>query len=303
MATTHFARLSDTSLREAWRDEARDFTPWLFDNIEYLSEALGLALETTDSEVDVDSYSADIVATDSRTGDRILIENQLENSDHKHLGQILTYLAGLEAKSVIWVAREFDEAHRSAIRWLNENTADDSAFFAVRVRVVQIDDSPFAPVFEVVEKPNTWGRALEKRVNEAEGKLTRLRQAFWNRYLDRHPGTFEPARTSNVWVPMFPDQSVILSMYVGSKTSGVFLRGPRASDGRKLAEFMALHRGKLDEAFGASRSKTEGYYYSKETDGPLAEEERWDELIDWMDSQRRRYVEVFQVIDEVQPSK
>ena len=229
MATTHFARLSDTSLREAWRDEARDFTPWLFDNVEYLSEALGLELETTDSEADVDSFSADIVAIDSRTGDRILIENQLENSDHKHLGQILTYLAGLEAKSVIWVAQEFHEAHRSAIRWLNENTADDFAFFSVRVRVVQIGDSPFAPVFEVVEKPNTWERALEKRVNETERKLTRMRQDFWNRYLNRHPGTFEPARTSNVWVPMFPDQSVILSMYVGSKRSGVFLRGPRAS--------------------------------------------------------------------------
>ena len=173
----------------------------------------------------------------------------------------------------------------------------------MRVRVVQIDDSPFAPVFEVVEKPNTWGRALEKRVNEAEGKLTRLRQAFWNRYLDRHPGTFEPARSSNVWVPMFRDQSVILSMYVGSKTSGVFLRGPRGSDGRQLAEFMSLNGEKMDEAFGPSRSKTEGYYYSTETDIPLAEEERWDELIDWMDSQRRRYVEVFQVIDEVQPSK
>lgn len=116
MATVHFARLSDTSLRQAWRDEARDFTPWLFDNIEYLSDILDLELQTTDSEAEVEGFSADIVATDTRTGDRVLIENQLENSDHKHLGQILTYLAGLEAKTVIWVAREFHEAHRSAIR-------------------------------------------------------------------------------------------------------------------------------------------------------------------------------------------
>ena len=112
LKATHFARLSDTSLREAWRDEARDFTPWLSDNIDYLSEVLGLELEATETEVAVDNFSADIMATEARTGHRVLIENQLEGSDHRHLGQILTYLAGLDAKSVIWVAREFQEAHR-----------------------------------------------------------------------------------------------------------------------------------------------------------------------------------------------
>ncbi|MDD9986020.1 MAG: hypothetical protein OXQ31_07105 [Spirochaetaceae bacterium] len=190
MATVQFARLSDTLLRQAWPDEARDFTPWLSDNIDYLSEIVGVELETTDSEADVEGFSADIVAMDARTGDRVLIENQLENSDHKHLGQILTYLAGLDVKTVIWVAGEFHEAHRSAIRWLNDNTADDFAFFAIRLRVVRIGDSPFAPVFEVIEKPNTWERSIVKRVNVAEAKLTRMREDFWNRYLNRHPGLF-----------------------------------------------------------------------------------------------------------------
>lgn len=117
-----FTRLSDAPLRDAWPDEARDFTPWLFNNLDFLSDALGMELEATDTEVAVDSFSADIIAKDSRTGDRVLIENQLEASDHRHLGQILTYLAGIEAKSIVWVAREFQEAHRSAIRWLNEHT-------------------------------------------------------------------------------------------------------------------------------------------------------------------------------------
>lgn len=166
--------------------------------------------------------------------------------------------------------------------------------------MVRIGDSPFAPVFEVVEKPNTWERALVKRVNEAEAKLTRMREDFWNRYLNRHPGIFHHTRTSNVWVPMLPNQSVILSMYVGSKTSGMFLRGPRATDGKSLNEFMALHAENLEGAFGVSRMKTEGYFYGTETEIPPHEEKRWDDLIDWMESQRRRYAEVFQAIESEQ---
>ena len=237
MPNKEFARLSDTNPRDAWRDEARDFTPWLVDNLDYLSEALGLELEAISSEVAVDSFSADIVAKEAGTGDRVLIENQLESSDHKHLGQVLTYLAGLRAKTIVWIAPAFREAHRSAIRWLNENTVDDFAFFAVRLRVVRIGESPFAPVFEVVEKPNAWDRRLGEQANTAESELSRLRQRFWDRYLEKHPDVFEPTRVSNVWLPMRPDGSIVLSMYVGSKTSGMFLRGPRASDGEALAKF------------------------------------------------------------------
>ncbi len=243
-------------------------------------------------EVAVEQYSADIVATDIETGDRVLIENQLEGSDHRHLGQILTYLAGLEAKAVIWIARDFDEAHLSALRWLNENTSHDFAFFAVRLRVVRIEDSPFAPVFEVVEKPNTWERKLGKSMNEAEAERIRLREEFWNRYLTRHPGLFEPTRLSNVWLSMLPDDSVILSIYVGSRESGMFLRGPRGTDGEALAAFMEQNREKLDEAFGPSQSATEGHYYGTSHDVTLQQKERWDELIDWMNNKHRHYGEV-----------
>ena len=136
MATNSFAQLIDSPLRDACPDEARDFTPWLVANMDRLSNALGIDLEATGMEVAVEQFSADIVGTDNGTGDRVLIENQLEGSDHRHLGQILTYLAGLEAKVVIWIAQSFEEAHLSAVRWLNENTSHDFAFFAVRLRVV-----------------------------------------------------------------------------------------------------------------------------------------------------------------------
>lgn len=292
MATTSFAQLIDSPLRDAWPNEARDFTPWLVENMDRLSDALGFRLEPTGMEVAVEQFSADIVATDIGTGDRVLIENQLEGSDHTHLGQIMTYLAGLEARVVIWIARDFGEAHLSAMRWLNENTAGDFAFFAVRLRVVRIGDSPYAPVFEVVEKPNTWERKLGKTVNEAEAERTRLREEFWSRYLVRHPGLFKPTRLSNVWMSMLPDDSVILSMYVGSRDSGMFLRGPHGTDGKELAAFMEHNREQLDASLGPSKSPTEGHYYVTWHDITVQQKERWDELIDWMDEKRRYYLEV-----------
>ena len=299
MTSKEFARLSDTNPRDAWPDEARDFTPWLVDNIDRLSETLDLDLEATDSEVAVDSFSADIVATDSGTGDRVLIENQLESSDHRHLGQVLTYLAGLEAKAVVWIAPRFREEHLSAIRWLNANTTQDFAFFAVRLRVVRIGDSPLAPVFEIVEKPNTWERRLGRRVTAAESELTQLRERFWARYLQKYPRTFESARTSSVWLPMRPDGSVVLSMYVASKTSGMFLRGPRGTDGEAIGTLLALHKDTLEEAFGPSQPSRGGYYYLTDIGIPLRTQERWDELIDWMDGQRQKYVEAFQAIEAI----
>ena len=297
MDTPRFTRLTDAELRDAWADEAKDFTPWLFDNIDYLGDALGLELEATDIEAAVESYSADIVAKDVRTGERVVIENQLEASDHKHLGQIMTYLAGIEAKSVVWVARQFQEAHRSAIRWLNEHTDDDFAFFAIRLRVVQIGESPFAPVFEMVEQPNNWERTLGRRTAAAESELTQLRHRFWSRYLEKHPGTFAPTRHSNVWIPMSADGEVVLSMYVGSRSSGMFLRGRFGTDGGQLAPLMAQHVDAFETALGAVQSGGPGHYYVTTHDINVRQDARWEELIDWMDAQRRKYASVLDSIE------
>ena len=295
--STDFGQLTDMPLRDAWPDEARSFTPWLHDNIAHLSDAVGLDLEAIDKEVNVDGFSADIIATVVGTDERVLIENQLENSDHRHLGQILTYLAGMGASAVVWIAREFHEAHRSAISWLNEHTAHGFAFFAVRLRVVRIGDSPLAPVFEVVERPNTWERKLARGRNEATSELTRLREAFWNQYLARHPGVFKPSRAANVWISMLRDRSVYLSMYLAARESGMFLRGGHGADPNVVAEWMAKHKADLDEAFGASESTAEGYYYPVRKQIAWREEESWNGLIDWMEGQRARYAAACRAIE------
>ena len=113
---TKLGKLKNVNLREAWGHEALDFTPWLADNLEYLSNEIGIQLELEGQEVKVESFSADIIARDPQNDRRILIENQLEQTDHTHLGQILTYLAGLEAEVIIWVASSFREPHISAVK-------------------------------------------------------------------------------------------------------------------------------------------------------------------------------------------
>ena len=156
-----FATLDEVDPRAAWSHEARAFTPWLAANLGRLGDALGLTLEGGVEEVRVGRYAADILARTAPDGSAVLIENQLESSDHTHLGQILTYLTGLKAQIVVWVAPDFREEHLSALRWLNESTVEPFSFFAVRLRVVRIGESPFAPLFDVVERPNNWDRRLQ----------------------------------------------------------------------------------------------------------------------------------------------
>src|SRR5687768_17339149 len=117
-----FARLTEVDIRDAWTHEAHDFTPWLLANLEGIAEALGIPLEDEGSEVAVNTFSADILARNPLDDSLVLIENQLGSSDHKHLGQIMTYLAGLEAKIVVWIATGFHQSHLSALKWLNDHT-------------------------------------------------------------------------------------------------------------------------------------------------------------------------------------
>lgn len=160
--------LEKVDLRDAWPHEASHFTPWLArpENLTLLGDALGLTLELESVEEPVGSFSADIVAKDIATNSRVLIENQLEQTDHCHLGQILTYAAGLDAGTVIWIAREFREPHRAAIDYLNRISAVEHNFFAVQIELLRIGNSPFAPRFNIVAKPNDWSKRASAQASD-----------------------------------------------------------------------------------------------------------------------------------------
>lgn len=185
---TGLGRLTRIELRDIWTSEAQDFTPWLADetNLPLLSDTLGIELELEAVERNVGPFRADILCKDTVNGKWVLIENQLERSDHTHLGQLMTYAAGLDAVTIVWIAARIAEEHRAAIDWLNEITETEVRFFALEVELWKIADSPAAPKFNVVCKPNDWSRDTARaRKAIAEGELTPARQQlldYWTAF-------------------------------------------------------------------------------------------------------------------------
>lgn len=185
---TNLSKLVRVSLREAWKHEANDFTPWLAetDNLNALADALGVSeLVLVATEHWVGDFKLDILCTDG--DEQVIIENQLEKTNHAHLGQLIAYAAGVGAKKVIWIAESFRPEHSAALEFLNDNTTDDLNFFAVEVELWRIGDSPLAPKFEVVVKPNEWMKSGRENVRAASSTTPtkQLQQKFWLALIDK----------------------------------------------------------------------------------------------------------------------
>jgi hypothetical protein len=188
MKLINLSKLAQVPLREAWQHEAGDFTPWLAqpDNLNLLSDALGIGeLELIATEHPVGKYKLDILATDGNQ--QVIIENQLEYTDHDHLGKILAYAAGVDARVIVWVAKSFQQEHAAALQFLNEHTSDEISFFGVQIELWRIGDSPAAPKFEIIVKPNNWTRTSREgaRAVTAGSPLASLRLKFWTSFIER----------------------------------------------------------------------------------------------------------------------
>ena len=177
--------LKQVDLREIWPSEPDDFTPWLGDeqNIKILGDTIGIELEVERLEKGVGPYRADVFCKDTASGENVLIENQIEKTDHSHLGQILTYAAGLSAVTIVWIARNFTDEHRAALDWLNEMTTEGIDFFGLEIELWRIGNSPPAPKFNVVSRPNEWTKAGGKakgRSNLTQAKQLQLN--YWTEF-------------------------------------------------------------------------------------------------------------------------
>lgn len=175
-------RLEKIDLRSFWKREDTDFTPWLAkeENIQLLSETIGIELEVVNQEESVGPFSADILCKDTINDHYVLIENQLERTDHTHLGQLMTYAAGLDAVTIIWIAQKFTEEHRAALDWLNRITDNTFTFFGIEIELYKIGESEAAPMFNIVSKPNDWSKLVKKSAstqNVTDTKL--LQQEYW----------------------------------------------------------------------------------------------------------------------------
>ncbi|HRR78257.1 MAG TPA: DUF4268 domain-containing protein [Ruminococcus sp.] len=180
-------KLQEVNIRDLWKHEQYDFSAWLSqsENIELLNEKIGLTLVDINTEAYVGAYRCDIVAVDETTGIKVIIENQLENSNHDHLGKIITYASGLDAKVIVWIVKEARDEHRSAIEWLNNNTSKDINFFLIELHAYRIGNSEPAPMFQIVEQPNDFIKE-SKNIKSAEtmNKSQSERVEFWTLFND-----------------------------------------------------------------------------------------------------------------------
>ena len=154
-----------TDLRSVWPHEALNFTPWVAENVDLLADAVGLDITVDETESSVGDFNVDIYASEIGTDRKIIIENQLEDTDHDHLGKLITYASGKDADVVIWVVKHAREEHKAAVEWLNNHTDDKIGFFLCEIKLFQIGDSDIAPSFTVVERPNDWTKEIKKIID------------------------------------------------------------------------------------------------------------------------------------------
>ncbi len=187
--TASLGTLKKVELRNIWAREDRDFTPWLAreEHLKLLAETIGMELELEAQEKDVGPFSADILCKNIHEDSWVVIENQIERTDHTHLGQLLTYAAGLQAVTVVWIAAKFTDEHRAALDWLNSITDDHFRFFGLEVELWQINDSLPAPKFNIVSKPNNWSKtvsqAAQRISQQATTETQQLQYRYWEKFV------------------------------------------------------------------------------------------------------------------------
>lgn len=245
-------RLEPANLRDSWSNEAQHFTPWLAqaENLALLGEAVGLSLEPEDTEVAAGSYKADIVAGLPGSSDKVVIENQFGNTDHDHLGKLLTYAASLRATKVIWVAEKFTEGHRKTIEWLNQLSVTKLQLFAVEISLWRIGTSPAAPQFVVVSQPDDSARVLRDEQDPEPVGAPRLYLEFWTQFREHmesadSPLSF-PTPGPRGWFPISIGRSgfgvnAMVSVQKGYVGCELYMSGPKAN-----RAFSLLQRQKED---------------------------------------------------------
>lgn len=297
MPKSELGELELVDITEVWENEPRDFTPWLVENLARLSKAIGLPIvnavrEFKTDETGEDRYSADIVA-ETPDGLSVLIENQFGRSDHKHLGQIMTYVPGSKAKLIIWVAPGFRESHRSAIRWLNSNTHDDFSFFAVQLSAVRIGSSQIAPLFEVVERPNGWERRLSESIEAKTANPSEKRQ-FWDLYEKIFPYAADDmgggGRGSTRWREV-PDASLFVARWFAGDNVGVFVRGPRKEEPDAFWQLPAAKQNKIASELGVEVDEDD-YLLIKWADIEINGKDDWEKAVRWLESETKKYCRV-----------
>jgi len=314
--TRNLSHLVRVPLREAWKHEAGDFTPWLAetDNLNALADALAISeLVLVACEHWVGDFKLDILCTDGE--EQVIIENQLEETNHKHLGQLIAYAAGVGAKKVIWVAQSFRPEHAAALQFLNENTTDDLSFFGVAVELWRIGDSPLAPKFEVVVKPNDWTRAGREQARAATSAspTKQLQQKFWAALIERLSKSAPQIRPQKPRPQHWLNNSIGRSGFglnitanIREERLGVELWIPSAEAKRHFAS-LSDRKAEVESRLGfeldwqelpdAKACRIAAWY----PEASIEDESRWDEYLDWLTERLVKMDQILRPIVKVLP--
>ncbi len=250
-------KIKEVDIRKVWAHEQYDFSKWLAaeENIKELGDTLNLALTDVETEKFVGSYRCDIICKDELTGKSVLIENQLEQTNHDHLGKIITYASGLDASVVVWIVAEARQEHASAIEWLNKHTDDDLAFFLIEVHAYTIGDSDPAPMFKIIEQPNDFARSVKTIARSGELSDAQIkRQEFWtmfNDVIDQRGKPFNKRKaTTDHWYEVAVGSSQChISIDLVNKDHKIRV-GLWITDNKELFDTMKEHRAEIEETAG-----------------------------------------------------
>lgn len=252
------SKLEKVALRDIWKREASDFTTWLSENIEYLNEVIEMDIAVETVEGNVGPYRVDIYGEDG-DGNKVIIENQLEKTDHGHLGQILTYLVNLDANVAIWIASSPVEEHRRVIEWLNETSPDDMSFYLIKVEGVRIAGSDsVAPLFTVIEGPTQEKKKIGAEKKEhAERHL--IRKEFWTQFLEamNHKSTLcqnlSPATDSWIGIALGVSGISVNLVATGNYARAeIYINRGDATENKKVFDYLHGFKNEIETAFGNS---------------------------------------------------
>lgn len=281
-----------TDIRSVWHHEEKDFSKWLAqdENLEQLSDAIGIDIVLEERESSVGNFSVDLYALEEGTERRIIIENQLEDTNHDHLGKLITYASGKAAEVIIWVVKRARDEHRQAIEWLNQNTGVNIGFFLVEIELWQIDDSAIAPKFNVVERPNDWAKQMKNVDSLSETKQLQLH--FWQQlseYIksnDSYAKEFTPRKAQpQHWYDLSVGSSsyhIGLTVNTQKNRLGAEIYIP---DDKDKFNMFKEHAQEIEKLIGEKvewREATKATRIITLHSCDISKEEQWDDAFNWL---------------------
>lgn len=296
-------KLKKVDLRKVWENEPRQFSKWLSkeENLNLLGEEIGIDISFIKTEANVGRYNVDILAEEENSGRKIIIENQLEITNHDHLGKIITYASGYDAEIIIWIVKDVRDEHKQAIDWLNEHTDSKANFFIVKIELWQIGDSPVAPKFQIISKPNDWAKILREPGNNlTDTKL--LQYNFWNGFKEYALSHKTKLRLRKVYPQHWYDISMgnsksHITLIVDTQNKAIRCE-VYIPDSKEMFKTFYENKDKIEQELNEKLEwlelpgrKASRIVLTRKAD--ISDEENWEEYFIWLKEKAENFVKVF----------